>query len=440
MSPPLPALGTRLHSRRRPHVAARTVRTSLAATLTQLADETQDTHIFDRHLAKEERINRGHPLVTGNAVSLLQNGPETYAAMFDAIAAARDHVHLETYIFDDGAIGQRFADALAERSRAGVAIHVIYDSIGTLAVPAAFFESMRAAGIELLEFHPVNPARRNSRLLRVNNRDHRKLLVVDGRTVFVGGINISNTYSSAPALLHSGASEQSLDEAWRDTHVRIEGPAAAHFQRLFIDTWNSEAQQPLEGARYFPQVGACGSALVRAIASEYDDDRNQIFATLQSAIENAESSIELTVAYFAPDRPLLNALRRAAHRRVDVKMVLPSRSDAWPIFHLGRSYYGRLLRAGVKIYERQGPVMHSKTALVDGVWSTVGSANLDWRSMLHNNEANAVVLDRDFAQQMSAMFQQDLQASVQIDRRRWRRRSLVLRIKEFCSRLMAYFL
>ena len=396
--------------------------------------------MLDRHLAKEERINRGHPLVPGNAVTLLQNGPETYEAMFAAITGARDHVHLETYIFDDGEIGRQFAAALAERSNAGVKVHVIYDSVGTLAVPSDFFESMRSAGIELLEFHPVNPARRNSRLLRVNNRDHRKLLLVDGHTVFVGGINISDTYSSAPSIVRSARDDGSPGSGWRDTHLRIEGPAAAHFQRLFIDTWNGEAEQPLEGARYFPQVGACGPALVRAIASEYDDDRNQIFATLQSAIEHAESNIELTVAYFAPDRPLLNALRRAARRNVDVRMVLPSRSDAWPIFHLGRSYYGRLLRAGVKIYERQGPVMHSKTASVDGVWSTVGSANLDWRSMLHNNEANAVVLDHDFAQQMREMFQQDLTASVEIDRRRWRRRSPVLRLKEFCSRLMAYFL
>ncbi len=414
----------------------------LRAALQELAGQSGNCRIVERHLACEERINRGQPLLPGNAVTLLQNGPATYDAMLEAISQARDHVNLETYIFDDGAVGQRFAALLAERCRAGVRVNLVYDSVGTIAVPAAFFEAMRVSGVHLLEFHPVNPTVRNSRLLRINNRDHRKLLVVDGRIAFVGGINISDTYSSAPLrrLVHAGDRNLPPDGGWRDTHVRVEGPVVAQFQKLFVSTWREHADETLDAPGYFPTLETAGEAIVRVIASDYGDDRNQIFATLQSAISNAQSTVQLTVAYFAPDRRLLGALRAAARRGVDVQMVLPSHSDSGPIFHLGRSYYGRLLRAGVKIFERQGPVMHSKTATIDGVWSTVGSANLDWRSMLHNNEANAVILDRAFAQQMSRMFEEDLEASARIDRRKWRLRSPVLRVKEFCSRLMAYFL
>ncbi len=394
------------------------------------------------HLRCEQALNPEQPLVAGNRVTLLQNGPATYAAMLEAIGQARSHVNLETYIFDDGEIGRHFSSVLQSVARSGVRVNLIYDSVGTLAVPAAFFAALRDAGVRLLEFHPINPAARNPRPWLINNRDHRKILVVDGRTAFVGGINISDTYSSAPVTMQTrSASGDALDTGWRDTHLRIDGPAAAQFQRFFVQTWARHSDQPLDQTDFFPDaIASCGKASVRAIGSVYDDEKNPIFATLISAIDHARSEVNLTVAYFAPDRRLLRSLVRAARRGVDVRMVLPCKADSWAIFHLGRSYYGRLLRGGVRVYERQGPVMHSKTASVDGLWSTVGSANLDWRSMLHNNEANAVIVDREFTQQMREMFEDDIAVSVAIDRRRWRRRSWCLRAQEFVARLMAYFL
>ncbi len=351
-------------------------------------------------------------------------------------------MNLETYIFEDGDVGRRFSEALQERARAGVRVHVIYDSVGTLTVAASFFDQMRQAGVRLLEFHPVNPTARHPRLLRVNNRDHRKILIIDGHSAFVGGINISDTYSSAPSIRRMANQQEGGPESgWRDTHLLIEGPAATQFQQFFVETWQKHSDQPIDATGLFPgSIAPRGSALVRAIGSVYDNDDNPIFATLRSAIDHAQSEVNLTVAYFAPDRHLLASLSRAARRGVNLRMVMPSKADSWPIFHLGRSYYGRLLRKGVKVYERQGPVMHSKTASIDGVWSTVGSANLDWRSMLHNNEANAVIVDRDFAQEMNRMFEDDVAASVPIERKRWRRRSWIFRMKEFASRLMAYFL
>ena len=394
------------------------------------------------HLECEAKLNPRQPLVGGNRVTLLQNGPATYAAMLDAIQRARSHVNLETYIFDDGIVGQHFSSVLQTVSRAGVRVSLIYDSIGTLGVPGSFFDALRSAGVRLLEFHPINPTARNPRLWRINNRDHRKMLIVDGRIAFVGGINISDTYSSVPSALHTPRLDgDAIDAGWRDTHLRIEGPAAAQFQGLFVETWRQHSEEPLDQSGFFPKpVASPGHARVRAIGSVYDDEKNPIFATLMSAIDHAQSDVNLTVAYFAPDRRLLRSLTRAARRGVKVRMVLPCKADSWAIFHLGRSYYGRLLRGGVQVYERQGPVMHSKTASVDGLWSTVGSANLDWRSMLHNNEANAVVVDRAFAREMNRMFEDDIAVSVAFERRRWRRRSWWLRAQEFVSRLMAYFL
>ncbi|TDU31141.1 cardiolipin synthase [Panacagrimonas perspica] len=406
------------------------------------ARSDDDPPSLREHLDCEARLNPRQPLMDGNRVTLLQNGPATYAAMLDAIERARSHVNLETYIFDDGVVGRHFSSVLQSVARAGVRVTLIYDSIGTLGVPGSFFDALRSAGVRLLEFHPINPAAKNPRLWRINNRDHRKMLIVDGRIAFVGGINISDTYSSVPSARHApGSNGDVIDAGWRDTHLRIEGPAAAQFQDLFVETWRRHSDEPLDPSGFFPDpIPSSGHARVRAIGSVYDDQKNPIFATLISAIDHAQSHVNLTVAYFAPDRRLLRSLTRAARRGVKVRMVLPCKADSWAIFHLGRSYYGRLLRGGVQVYERQGPVMHSKTASVDGLWSTVGSANLDWRSMLHNNEANAVIVDRAFARQMNRMFEDDIAVSVAFERRRWRRRSWWLRAQEFVSRLMAYFL
>lgn len=399
--------------------------------------------ILRKHLADEEAINRDSPLVLGNRAVLLQDGPATYKAMFAAIRAAPDHINLETYIFEDGEIGSEFASLLLKKQADGVQINVIYDSVGSITTPRAFFDDLRAGGIQLVEFNPVNPAQvKNDKAWRLNNRDHRKLLVVDGKIAFLGGINISESYSSGSRAGSASPRRKQAEpgSGWRDTHVQIEGPVVAVFQKYFLDTWQRQSHRPLTGRNYFPRLDRRGDEIVRAIASRADSPDSPIYLTLLSVIDHAERNIHLTNAYFVPDPKLLQALVDAARRDVDVQMILPGKTDSWAVFHAGRSHYAELLRAGVRLYERSGAILHSKTASVDGVWATIGSTNLDWRSFLHNDELNAVVLGTDFAGQMDAMFAEDRAASQAIEPEQWARRSLFLRLQEWLARRFEYWL
>ena len=407
------------------------------AILDRLKSRSPDTDIFERHLALEEEIV-GSPLTTGNAVQLLQDGPATYRAMFAAIEAAKDHINLETYILDDDEVGQRFAEALIAKQQQGVQVNIIRDSVGTLGTPIAFFKSMSDTGINVLEFNPVNPLLAR-KAWSLNQRDHRKLLVVDGSIAFLGGINISSVYSGG-SFSQRGRKNPDTSLAWRDTHLQLQGPVVAEFQKLFLATWEKQLGPELAARNFFPPPKSPGRQVVRAIGSSPSDPFSLIYATLMSAIGSAETSIYATNAYFAPDPQLLAALEAAAGRGVDVKLILPSQTDSWLVFHAGRGYYDRLLRAGVKIYERRGVILHSKTALIDGVWATVGSTNLDWRSFLHNEELNAVILGTEFGNQVKAMFDKDLAGSDPISLEQWQQRPLDLRIKEVFGRVWEYWL
>lgn len=416
--------------------------TTSDAILVQLEGTGGATDVLQKHLAYEQAVNVGSPLVLGNKLTLLQNGPATYQSMFADIRAAKDHINLETYIFDDDVAGQKFSELLLERQAAGVQVNIIHDSVGGILTPSTFFDRLKKAGIQVLEFNPVNPLSGNKSDWLPNNRDHRRQLVIDGRVAYTGGINISDTYSSSPGRR---AKKQRAEDAepkhgWRDTHIRIEGPVVAEFQKLFMDTWSRQNGPPLAAKDYFPKLKAQGGEIVRAIGSTPSDPHSLIYLTLMSAIGHAERDVQLTIAYFAPDRQMLKALTDAAKRGVDVSLVLPSYSDSWAIFNLGRSYYTELLRGGVKIHERRGSVMHAKTACIDGVWSTIGSTNMDWRSFLHNDEINAVILGRSFAAQMETMFAADVAASEVIEIERWRHRAWSSRIKEWAARLGAYWL
>ena len=403
-----------------------------AAIVAQLKSRSGDLDMLDKQIALEQSISDS-PLLLGNKVKLLQDGAETYPAMLAAIRGARNHINLETYIIEDDEIGRQFADVLLERQARGVQVNVIYDSIGGIGTPKAFFDRLRAGGIAVLEFNPVNPFASMTPWL-INNRDHRKLLVVDGRIAFIGGINISSVYSggSVSGLSAKAGKDQS---PWRDTDLQIEGPVVGELQKLFMDTWQKQKGKPLAAKDYFPALKAEGNEIVRSIGSTPDDPFSLIYLTLMSAIGNAEKQIYLTNAYFVPDPQFLKALTDAAARGVDVKLILPSYSDSALVFHAGRSNYSDLLKGGVQLYERTGAVLHSKTAVVDGVWSTVGSSNLDWRSFSDNDEVNAVVLGREFAQQMLAAFARDLQAAHAIDPKKWERRPFEFRIKEWASQL-----
>ncbi len=415
------------------------------AILDRLRARSPETSIFDRHLALEEAIV-GSPLTVGNQVQLLQDGPATYQSMLAAISAARDHINMETYILDDDPIGQRFAQALIDKQKQGVQVNLIHDSAGTFSTPREFFKRLTDAGVRVLEYNPINPllARKDWEL---NQRDHRKLLVVDGITAFLGGINISSVYSGgssgkavkarARAAAATGAAEML---AWRDTHLRLQGPVVAELQKLFLETWVLQKAEPLTPKKWFPPPVSSGRQVVRAIGSSPEEPYSLIYATLLSALASAETSVNVTNAYFVPDPQLLLTLEAAARRGVDVKLILPSQTDSWLVLYAGHNYYDRLLRAGVKIYERRGVVLHSKTALIDGVWATVGSTNLDWRSFLHNRELNAVVLGAEFGSQVQAMFDKDLAESEAITLEQWQQRPAAKRVKELFARLWEYWL
>ncbi|WP_044871777.1 cardiolipin synthase [Pseudomonas sp. LFM046] len=407
------------------------------AILDRLKASGMETNIFDLHLAIEEALV-GSPLTAGNRVALLQDGPDTYAAMLKAIEAARDHINLETYIFDDDDVGQRFAAALIAKQRSGVQVNLIYDSVGTLRTSPAFFARLREAGVMLVEFNPVNPLTARTGW-DVNQRDHRKLLIADGRVAILGGVNISGVYS-AGSLGSSGKKPKNGELPWRDTDLRIEGPVVAELQKLFITTWVQQKGGTLVPRHYFPPLERKGSDVVRAIGGSPDEPYSQIYATLISALHSAQSEIWLTSAYFVPDPQLLDALKAAAARGVDVRLVVPSSTDSWLVFHAGRDCYTELLEAGVRLYERRDALLHVKAGVIDGVWSTVGSTNLDWRSFLHNQEVNVVVLGADFGARMRAAFLEDVKGSDEITLDDWQRRSVRARVSERIGRVWEYWL
>ena len=404
-----------------------------------------DSDVLGRHLALESAISPDSPITAGNHVQPLQDGPGTYRAMLAAIAAAQDHVNMETYIMEADEAGQRFADALIDKQRQGVQVNLIYDSVGSIGTPKEFFQRLRDSGVNVLEFNPVNPLDVKVDW-DVNQRDHRKLLLVDGKTVFLGGINISSVYSggSSAAVFSGGTPRRDKDGKpqvpWRDTDLQIDGPVAAEFQKLFIATWEKQKGAPLAPRQYYPNLTRQGDEVVHAIGGSPDEPYSLIYATLISAIDSAEKEVLLTNAYFVPDPQLVASLKNAVTRGIDVKIVLPSRTDSALVFNASRSHYDELLRGGIQIYERQNALLHAKTVLIDGVWSTVGSTNLDWRSFLHNQEVTAVVLGTEFGSQMRAAFDQDMAASQQVTLEQWERRSPLQRIKESFGRLWQYWL
>ncbi len=392
--------------------------------------------LLARHLAQVEHAISA-PLVRGNDGTLLIDGPATHRAMFDAIGAARDHVNLETYILEADETGQRLADLLIRKRGEGVRVNVLYDGVGSIKTPQAYFDRLRAAGIAVCEFNPVNPLKA-PKGWEINNRDHRKILVVDGRVAFTGGINISGVYSAGS--FGSRRQAPSKDEGWRDTHILTRGPIVAEFQRVFMDGWTKQRCETPAQATYFPKAAERGDWTMRVVASDPAAGGSETYVALLSAIAHAERRVWLTYGYFAPDPATIGALQAAAARGVDVRLVLPGFSDFWAPLYAGRSHYESLLDAGVRIHERRDALLHAKTAVIDGVWSSVGSTNLDWRSFVHNYEADVIVLAEPFGREMERLFALDMQAAHEITVEEWRRRGLADRAREWLARRWEYFL
>ncbi|MDB5359268.1 MAG: cardiolipin synthase [Rhodospirillales bacterium] len=371
--------------------------------------------------------------VDGNAVELLKDGPATYQAMTELIGGARRRVDMESYEFDTEE-GGKFADLLIAKASQGVPVNLMYDAWGSFETPKALFDRLRQGGVQVVEYSPFNPL--SVADLDLNRRDHRKLLVVDGAVAITGGVNISRVYENRR---RQPQGQDPDDQRWRDTDVRITGPVVAEFQRLFVDAWHDQKGPALPPTPTTSRVWV-GDLAVQAVDGAPVDQRPLIYRTLLVAITLSRTSVHLTTGFFVPTPDLERALELAAERGCDVQLIVPAESDSHMALAAGRSRYEDLLDAGVHIAERQGAVLHAKTAVIDGIWSTVGSSNLDWRSVVFNAEINAVVLGGAFGQQMEAMFQADLAASKPIDPAAWRDRPLGERLDEWTARVIEVLL
>lgn len=375
------------------------------AVLARLAQQSPAADVLARHLAIEQAVSDA-PLVAGNRTELLRDGPETFRATFAAIKSAKRYIYLEYYIFENvESEGEHLADLLIAKHQQGVAIDIIYDSYGSIDTPTDFLDRLRAAGITLLEFHPLNPLKAPHGYAP-NDRDHRKILVVDDAEAIVGGVNLYTAYQPHPHA-RLVASDGAPSETWHDTDVAIEGPGVAELQQVFLDHWAAESGPPLSDPPEIAHPPAEGDEVLRIIGSDHQDTIPRYYATLLSAIRSAESRIWLTTAYFVPTEDEVHDLEAAARRGVDVRLMLPGKSDSNLALAMGRARYGDLLEAGVKIFEMHDGMLHSKTAVIDGVWSTIGSSNFDHRSILFNDEVDAVVLGRSTAQGLETIFEQN---------------------------------
>ena len=404
------------------------------ALMERLQRSVDPTDMLERYSAVIESVSES-PLTKGNKVTLLVDGAATYAAMFKAVENAKDHINIETYTMEDieDETGRKFADLLLQKQAEGIQVNLIYDSLGSFSTPAAFFQRLRDGGIHVVEFNPQNPLKAHGKW-RLAKSDHRKILIVDGKVALTGGVNISQVYSSGP----SGAGgEKEAQMPWRDTDVQIEGPAVAEFQKLFLDTWEKQKGAKLSDRNYFPDMKEQGNALVGVLGSTPGEANRITFIMYVAAITFAENSLHMTNAYFVPDSQILKALTDAAKRGVDVKIILPGTTDRSLAQYAGQYFYSDLLKSGVKLYKRRNVLLHAKTLVIDGVWSTVGSTNMEWWSFSTNDEVNAVILSREFATEMEKMFAGDLAESDQIRWEEWKKRPLLIKIREWFSHLFA---
>jgi cardiolipin synthase len=419
-------------------------------TLSNLAADPETDALLERHLAIEQAV-AGAPLTSGNATKLLRDGDGTFAAVFEAIAQARHHINLEYYTLEDVEFsGQRLSELLLAKRRAGVAVNIIYDSYGSSDTPAKFFDKLESAGVNLLAFHPVNPLEAVAGGYSPNDRNHRKIMIVDGKVAIVGGVNLATYYQSKTPGDGSGSSGGSAEkdqaakkdspEDWQDLSIRIEGPAVAQLQGLFLGHWRSERGPALDQSTFYPKLKVAGDQIIRIIGSSPQQDFSRYYVTLISAIRSAERRIWLTTGYFVPTFEEKHALIAAAERGVDVRLILPAVSDASQAVAVAHSHYGDLLEAGVKIFEIDHVILHSKMVTIDGVWSAVGSSNFDHRSVLFNDEVEAIILGRKTADDLERVFEQDQATAKEIALEQWEQRPITDRVTDFFQRGLQYLL
>ncbi len=378
----------------------------------------------DPQFARELGVLLGPPFIQGNAVQVLLNGDEIFPPMLRAIREAKASITFETYIYWSGDIGREFAVALAEASQRGVKCHVLLDWVGSAKMDDVLVKQLTAAGVQLRRFHPPHW----SHLARLNNRTHRKLLVVDGRIGFTGGVGIATQWTgSAQDPAH-----------WRDTHVQISGPAVAQMQAVFMENWIKVTGQALHGPTYFPPLNAQGNRLAQMFSSSPSGGSESMQLMYLYSITAAAKSIDLSAAYFVPDDLTLAALVEAMKRGVKVRIIVPgAHIDSETVRSASRATWGQLLLAGATIAEYEPTMYHCKVMIVDGLLTSVGSTNFDNRSFRLNDEATLNLLDAEFAQQQTEIFNADLAKSRVIGFDDWANRPWTEKLSERWSRLLA---
>jgi cardiolipin synthase A/B len=349
----------------------------------------------------------GPPLVEGNNITELINGDRIFPAMLDAIRGAEKTITFEQFIWSSGQVSTQFVAALAERARAGVKVHAIVDAIGSAKLRPWDRQLLKQAGVELVNYNqPV------LKLWRLNHRTHRKIMVVDGKIGFTGGVCLTDAWM--------GDAEP---DRWRDTHFRIEGPVVSQMQAVFVDNWLQMRSEILHGGEYFPQLKPAGTAKAQFFKSGPRDGAENARLAYLFSIGAARKHIRLAHAYFVPGDLLTKALLEARRRGVKVEVIVPSKIDNFAVKKAGRSRWGELLEAGVEFYEYEPTLYHCKTMIVDDVWVTTGSVNIDERSFRINDEANLNVLDRQFAAKLIRSFEADKGKSRRLAARDFKRRN-----------------
>lgn len=343
--------------------------------------------------------------VVGNHVVLFRDGVEAFPAMLAAIEGATRQVLLEMYWFASDGTGRAFAAALQRAVRRGVEVALLYDAVGSWDTDSGVFAELRRAGVAVVEFNPVRPWARRFRAEHVTRRDHRKLLLVDGRSGFTGGANLADQW----------AAEAAGGEGWRDDVVRVDGPVVGEFVRLFCENWAAQGGMPLRAHLGVAPAAVAGTHRVRVLSDGRLHRRRAIVRAYLYNIVRAERRVWIRNSYFVPDRLVLRALRRAAAKGVDVRVIVPGISDVEIVRHASRSVWSRLMRSGVRIYEWTDNVLHAKSAVVDGRWCTIGTFNLDHWSLFYNLEVNVAVDDPGFAAVVETSFERDFARAARVD-------------------------
>ncbi|GAX90203.1 cardiolipin synthase [Effusibacillus lacus] len=344
--------------------------------------------------------NSSAPVSENNRIQVFQDGEAAFQSIKKALAEAKHHIHLEFYIIRDDQIGREIQSILIQKAREGVRVRVIYDGMGSRKLSRSYISELKRAGVEIIGFLPVYFPWLTS---RINFRNHRKILVIDGTIGFTGGFNIGDEYLGKGPLGY-----------WRDTLLRIEGEAVYYLQFIFLKDWYVGCNQYITEPEYFPIQPACGSQLVQITESGPDSDWESIWQAHFSMIASAQKTIHIISPYLIPDDSMLMALKTAALSGLDVRIILPAKPEYYIVYYATRSYFEELLRAGVKIYAYKKGFIHSKVVLIDGEVASVGTANLDMRSFQYNFEVNAIIYDKELAQQQEAAFRQDMADSEEI--------------------------